>query len=154
MFGYLNETQIEEVIIENIVGRLGCSLEGNPYVIPISYAYDGVFIYCRSFDGLKITIMRKNPAVCFQVDTMKHMADWQSVIIRGTYEELKNEKDRNAALQKLEGRSFPPISSETVKFSKEWPFPSEDYSAVGGIVFRIHINEKTGRCETLARVEK
>ena len=154
MFGDLNKAQIEAVINENIIGRLACSLNDSPYVVPVSYAYDGQFLYCRSLEGLKTTIMRKNPAVCFQVDTMKEMADWKSVILRGTYEELTNEKERNAAIRKLEARSFPRISSETVKFSKEWPFTTEDYNAIEGIIFRIRINEKTGRCEVMERVTK
>ena len=53
----------------------------------------GNILYAHSLEGLKISIMRKNPTVCFQVDTMKDMADWESVLLWGTFEELTNEKD-------------------------------------------------------------
>jgi hypothetical protein len=149
MFGKLNNEQIEKVIEDNILGRLGCYAEDRPYVVPISYAYDGRFIYVRTFEGLKISMMRKNPKVCFQVDEMENMADWKSVVMWGTFEELTNEKDRNEALEKLISRIVPEISSETVKLSPQWPFPTNDFSKIKGIVFRIRITEKTGRFERM-----
>lgn len=149
MFKELNSKQIEEVISENFFGRLGCHADDETYVVPISYAYDGKYIYARSFEGLKVTMMRKNPKVCFQIDTMKDMADWRSVIIWGTYEELTDEKDRNKGLEKLMSRVLPDVASETVKFTGEWPFPSTDYAHIEGVVYRILVTKKTGRSEML-----
>jgi uncharacterized protein len=80
MFGKLENTQIEKVIADNIIGRLGCHAEGKTYVVPISYAYDDGFIYARTFEGLKISMMRKNPNVCFQIDEREDMAHWKSVV--------------------------------------------------------------------------
>jgi nitroimidazol reductase NimA-like FMN-containing flavoprotein (pyridoxamine 5'-phosphate oxidase superfamily) len=149
MFKKLNDKQIEKVISENILGRLGCHADGETYVVPISYAYDGKFIYFRSLEGLKLSMMRKNPKVCFQIDTIKDMADWESVIVSGTFEELTNEKDRNTALDKLMSRPLPEIASETVKFSKEYPFSTSNYDRIGGIVYRIRVTKRSGRSEVL-----
>ena len=149
MFGILTKDRIEKVIKENVIGRIGCNDNGKTYILPISYAYDGESIYAHSREGLKISIMRKNPQVCFQVDTMKDMADWESVLLWGTFEELTEEKDRNDAVQKLMNRQLPLIASETVKLSPEWPFHTGNHSSVPGIFFKININEKTGRYEEL-----
>jgi nitroimidazol reductase NimA-like FMN-containing flavoprotein (pyridoxamine 5'-phosphate oxidase superfamily) len=149
MFGKLGKAQIEKVITDNIVGRLGCHADGKTYVVPISYAYDGRFIYARTFEGLKISMMRKNPDVCFQIDEMENMANWRSVVAWGTFEELTGEEERNAGLQKLIARILPEISSETVKLSPQWPFPTEDYTKIEGIVFRIRLTEKSGRFEMI-----
>ena len=149
MFKNLGSEQIEKVISENIIGRLGCHTNDEIYVVPISYAYDGEYLYARSFEGMKISIMRKNPKVCFQVDTMKDMADWNSVILWGTFEELTNEKDRNLALDKLMSRPLPEVSTDMVKFSEEWPFPTSDYKSIKGIVYRILVTKKTVRLEML-----
>jgi nitroimidazol reductase NimA-like FMN-containing flavoprotein (pyridoxamine 5'-phosphate oxidase superfamily) len=59
MFGILNNKQIEKVISGNILGRLGCHADGETYVVPISYVHDGKYIYFRSFQGLKLSMMRK-----------------------------------------------------------------------------------------------
>jgi uncharacterized protein len=149
MFGNLNKTQIEKVIAGNIIGRLGCYADGKTYVVPISYAYDGQYIYARTFEGLKISMMRKNPNVCFQIDEMENMANWKSVVAWGAFEELTNEEERNTGLKKLIARILPEISSETVKLSPEWPFPTDDYKKIDGIVFRIRVTEKSGRFERI-----
>ena len=147
MFKDLNSNQIEKVISENLIGRLGCYADDEIYVVPISYAYDGKYIYFRSFEGLKLSMMRKNPKICFQIDTIKDMANWDSVIVWGTFEELTNEEDRNKGLKKLMARELPDIASEMVKFSAEWPFPSTDYNHIDGVVYRIRITKKSGRKE-------
>jgi len=148
MFRPLDSGQIENVLSENIVGRLGCHADGKTYVVPVSYAYDGKYIYVCTFEGLKISMMRKNPNVCFQVDFMENTADWKSVIAWGTFEELTNEEERDKGLKILISRILPTISSETMKLSPVWPFPTDDYTKIEGIVFRIHLSEKTGRGET------
>lgn len=75
MFENLDNTEIEEVISNNFIGRLGCQANGKVYVVPISYAYDSNYIYARTFEGMKISMMRNNPNVCFQLDQMGNMSD-------------------------------------------------------------------------------
>jgi nitroimidazol reductase NimA-like FMN-containing flavoprotein (pyridoxamine 5'-phosphate oxidase superfamily) len=77
------------------------------------------------------------------------MANWKSVVAWGTFEELTGEDERNEGLQKLLERILPDISSDTVKLSPQWPFPTEDYTKIEGIVFRIRLTEKTGRFEMI-----
>ncbi len=150
MFATLSNKQIVDLISKNFVGRLGCHADGKTYVVPISYAYDGEYIYFRTFEGMKISMMRKNPEVCFQVDKLEDTANWESVIIWGAFEELVDKKERKKGLEILMSRILPNISSEMVKFTSEWPFPStNDLNKIDGIVFRIHIKEMTGRCERL-----
>lgn len=153
MFGKLNSEQIENVIANNFIGRLGCHADDKTYVVPISYAYDGQFIYARTFEGMKISMMRKNPKVCFQIDEMNNMANWKSVVIWGTFEELNGQKERNDGLEKLVSRMLPGIASETVKLSPQWPFPTNDFKKIKGIIFRIKLLEKTGRFEKMDKME-
>ena len=149
MLGKLTLLQIEEVIKGQIVGRIGCHANGMTYVVPVSYAYDGDYIYVRTFEGLKFDMMRKNPKVCFEIDTMVNMGDWQSVIAWGEYEELTESPGRKDALQKLMDRPLPFISSETTHLTPHWPFPSSDIDNTEGIVFRIKLTDKTGRYERM-----
>lgn len=149
MFDTLSNKQIIDVISNNFVGRLGCHADGKTYVVPVSYAYDGDYIYIRSFEGMKLAMMRKNPKVCFQVDKMESMADWVSVIIWGTFEELTDTKEREKGLKILLSRILPNVSTNMVKMTPEWPFPTNDFTRIDGIVYRIHIEEITGRCEKL-----
>jgi nitroimidazol reductase NimA-like FMN-containing flavoprotein (pyridoxamine 5'-phosphate oxidase superfamily) len=147
MIGEMKSHDIEALLKSQIVGHLGCYAGGVTYVIPISYAYDGEYIYCHSLDGMKIKMMRQNPQVCFQTDKMENMANWQSVIAWGQFEELKTKEGRKEALQKLMDRVLPVISSETTHLSPHWPFPPEEMGNIKGIVFRIRVQKKTGRFE-------
>jgi len=150
MFGTLNTQEIENVLLHQYVGRLGCTAGGRTYIVPISYAYDGKYLYFHATgEGAKIQMMRKNPEVCFQTDVMENMASWKSVICWGSFEEVTDEQERTEALKVLLGRELPIIASQTVKLTPSWPFYPDDFNTIGGVVFRISVIERTGRFETL-----
>ena len=152
MFGNLTTEQIEELINSQLIGRIGCHFDDLTYVVPISYAYDGTYIYAHSFNGMKMEMMRKNPKVCFEIDDTKNLSNWQSVICWGEFEELTTEDDKNMALQILNKRILPIVSSETMHITPEWPFTAAYNEEIGGIFFRIKLTKKSGRCEKSADV--
>lgn len=152
MFGRLQEQEIEEVLSRQYIGRLGCSAQGRTYIVPISYAYDGNYLYFHAAqDGAKLQMMRDNPEVCFQTDVMENMASWKSVICWGTFKEVTDELERTEALKALLSRELPIITSQTVKLTPSWPFQPDDFNDIKGIVFRIHITERTGRFENIQK---
>lgn len=154
MLGKLNSDQIEEVLKHELLGRIGCHADGITYIVPISYAYDGKFVYARSKDGMKIDIMRKNPKVCFEVEAFQNMGNWKTVIIWGEFREINAVEERKHALQMLQNRHLPLISSETTHISTEWPFQPADINTIEGVVFSISVNEKTGRFEIHGGVDE
>lgn len=154
MFGTLNDAQIEKVLTTNLVGRIGCHVHGKTYVVPVSYAYKDDCIYVHSFDGMKVEYMRQNPEVCFQVDALENMGNWQSVIAWGTFKELTDKAERMEGIQALSSRPFLGEVSETMKLGNVWPFVSDDFDEVKGIVFRILLTEKTGRFENSDAITK
>jgi nitroimidazol reductase NimA-like FMN-containing flavoprotein (pyridoxamine 5'-phosphate oxidase superfamily) len=147
MFGKLTRAQIEELLEKQIVGRIGCHANGITYVVPVSYAYDGEYIYVRSLEGMKLGMMRKNPEVCFEVDNTRNLTNWQSVVAWGLFQELPAGKEREHAVRCLGERKLPVLSSETMHLSPQWPFPVENESEVQGIIFRIRLMQKSGRYE-------
>ena len=153
MFGHLNEIEMEQVLASQLIGHLGCHAEGLTYVVPVSYVYDGEYVYGHAEEGLKLAMMRLNPKVCFQVDTMKDMANWKSVVAWGEFEELHDERARETAFRKLIGRELPMISSETTHLTPTWPFTAIDRDELDGAYFRIRLDKKTGRYETNAVVQ-
>lgn len=54
MLGELNKGQIEQVLLSELIGRIGCYADGQTYVVPITYVYDGESIYGHSVDGMKL----------------------------------------------------------------------------------------------------
>ncbi|HET9826584.1 MAG TPA: pyridoxamine 5'-phosphate oxidase family protein [Chitinophagaceae bacterium] len=150
MLGQLSSDDIENLLHTQIVGRIGCNDDGVSYIVPISYAYDGECIYCHSYEGKKIDIMRKNPRVCFQVDETTDLGNWKSVIACGEFKELNDREERHKALQQLLKRRLPIRSSVTMHLGETWPFVEREHNGVNdipGIVFKILLQEKTGRFE-------
>ena len=88
----IKESECREVLTRASVGRLGCALNDQPYVVPVGIACESDFIYVFSTLGQKIKWMRENPKVCVQVDEIKSQSDWISVIANGEYEELPDPK--------------------------------------------------------------
>ena len=147
MLGELNHNEIESVLRNQMIGRIGCGDAGNIFVVPITYAYDGTFIYCHSKAGLKIEMMRNNPTVCFEVDQVTKMTDWKCVIAWGTYEELQDEESRNKGIQIFSDKMRPFVASKTVGPMMRQPEPHPPEIGPRPIFFRIRVTKKTGRFE-------
>ncbi|MBK9982249.1 MAG: pyridoxamine 5'-phosphate oxidase family protein [Saprospiraceae bacterium] len=149
MIGTLSDQQIEDVLGENIFGRIGCNDGNKTYVVPINYVYDGKHIIAHSIEGLKIAMMRKNPNVCFEVDTMHNFTNWKSVIAWGQYQELTGERERYQALKLFVDRMLHSKISKTAippDIVAKKVHPHAD-GAIKPIIYRIVITEKTGRYE-------
>lgn len=148
MLGQLTDKQIDHVLSSQIIGRIGCYLDGEMYIVPVTYVYDNGYIYAHSKEGLKVQMMRENPKVCFQVDAMQAMTNWQSVILWGEYEELKTHNEQRAGMTIMIDRLTPFITSETVRPSRDRP-DSRRYIEKGlkAVVYRIKVLKKTGRYE-------
>jgi uncharacterized protein len=149
MVGKLTNEQIEEVLKENVLGRIGCNDGTKNYVVPVNYAYDGKFIIAHSVMGMKIEIMRKNPQVCFEVDEMKSLVRWKSVIVWGVYQELEDERDRYYAMRLFVDRMMHIKISKTA-IAPEMAEGRVHFRSPGNvkpIIYRIVITEKTGRFE-------
>lgn len=147
MLGHLNNKQIEHVLQRLIIGRIGCHADNMTYVVPVTYAYDGRYIYGHTKEGLKIDMMRKNPMVCFEVDVMENMSHWRSVIAWGKFEELKTPEARKEAMKLLIDAVMPLMTGETtINYSLKDTHP-KTIEAMTGVVYRIELTKKTGRYE-------
>ncbi|TYB72565.1 pyridoxamine 5'-phosphate oxidase family protein [Bizionia gelidisalsuginis] len=149
MLGELNSRQIEFVLHSLIIGRIGCHADGKTYVVPITYAYDGKYIYGHTTEGLKINMMRKNPMVCFQVDVMENMSNWRSVIAWGKYEELKTREERQEGVKILRDSVMPVMTGDTTIKNSMRDSHQKSNEAMVGVVYRIELKDKTGRYEKM-----
>lgn len=118
------------------IARLGCIVNNEPYVVPISCVLEDDSLYSHSLNGLKISGLRENPRACVQVDEIESELRWRSAIAFGKYEEIRKANERADVLNKLLEK-FPMLT------------PVESALAVDGsvpevIVFRIAIDRITG----------
>jgi nitroimidazol reductase NimA-like FMN-containing flavoprotein (pyridoxamine 5'-phosphate oxidase superfamily) len=139
MMKMLTEEEARKLFQSARVVRLGCVVNNQPYVVPISGLLQDEFIYSHSLPGLKIAAMRANPNACVQADDIENDLSWRSAIAFGKFEEVKNEDVRGDILGKLL-RHYPMLT------------PVESAIAIDGtspeiIVYRIRIERLTGVSE-------
>ena len=147
MLGELNEMQVNNLLSSQAIGRIGCNNGNQNYIVPVTYAFDGKDIFFQSHEGTKLKMMRRNSKVCFQVDMILNMANWQAVLAFGTFHQLKGKAALNA-YDYLHNRVLPLMTSSTIHAHEHEVLGETEHSTLHKpIMCRISINSKTGRFE-------
>ncbi len=136
MIGILSADEIDRLLARQRMGRLACTADDRPYLVPINYAYDGDFLYGYGAPGRKIEVMRRQPRVCFEVDEVDGESEWRSVVVDGLFEELTDEAPRRTALRLLNGHG--PASGPVGRGLDASPRL---------VLFRIRMTARSGRFE-------
>ena len=135
---------IDEIIKRCQVCRLALCEDGQPYVVPLNFGYDGRFLYFHAApEGRKIDIIKRNNRVGFEFDilhdivTAQQACDWgakyESVIGSGTAEIVDDLKAKKEALEWIM-RQYG---------SGTWNFPEEILKKT--LIFRVSILEISGK---------
>jgi uncharacterized protein len=146
-----DRAELEHLLEEAQVMRLGMVDGGKPYVVPVNFAHvDGVVWVHGAAHGRKLACLRGGAPICVEVDHLLEMtsgpracSDWashyESAIAFGTSEVVEDEELKleglRALMRKYSGRD-------------DWEFTPESLSATA--VIRIKLNELTGK-RSLAR---
>ena len=138
----LTARECASVLARATIGHLGCSRDGQPYVVPISFSFDEEHgcVYGFSTVGQKVEWMRENPRVCLEVEDVADKDHWQTVIVFGRYEEIQDSPEEGEARQRADS---------LFQQRAEWWLPAaakvghRERHAV--VVYRIHIDRVTGR---------
>lgn len=139
MFVRLSEEESKVMLGTGRVARLGCIVQGGPYIVPINYYFEDGCVYSHSLPGLKISALNENSQACLQVDVVESDVEWTSVLAFGNYEEVTNPSERSKILNKLL-QQFPMLTPvESAIF--------EDAVPPSVIVFRIRIDRVSGVAE-------
>ncbi|HXJ88566.1 MAG TPA: pyridoxamine 5'-phosphate oxidase family protein [Candidatus Binatia bacterium] len=137
----LNDSECRAILARAGMAHLGCSLNDQPYIVPIGIAYEADYIYVFSTLGQKINWMRSNPKVCVQVDETRSQSDWASVIANGEFQELPErqfEDERNHARKLLQQRHYwwlNAVAERRIRLRDE---------EIKSLFFRIRISSVTG----------
>jgi nitroimidazol reductase NimA-like FMN-containing flavoprotein (pyridoxamine 5'-phosphate oxidase superfamily) len=109
MLKQLSESEARYLLASSRLGRLGCILDGAPYVVPVSYIIRANRIYVHSLMGRKIAALRENPRACLQVDEIRDEFRWRSAIAFGDYSEVFDPDERAQVVLELLER-FPHLT--------------------------------------------
>lgn len=128
----LTEAEIDAFLREQFVARIGCHVDGETYVVPVIYAWDGECAWVMSIEGRKVEMMRANPQVCLEVDEYER-GSWRSVILWGRYEELSGVDHAKA------------IALLVARFGRRRERPPSRSDAPRPVAFRIRRERASGR---------
>jgi hypothetical protein len=104
---------ITQIINKCLVCRLGLAKGDGPYIVPVSFGYDGQAIYFHTAkEGKKIDYIAANNRVCFEFEhgvrpvpdesnPCKWTISFQSVIGYGRIDELLNNAEKAAGLEQV-----------------------------------------------------
>ena len=144
----MSVAECEATLVRCDLGRLGCALDNQPYVVPIHYAFDAErrCLYAFSTVGQKITWMRQNPKVCVEVEDVTDRDRWATVLVFGRFEEMGESEPDQMARRTAE---------ELFSKRREWWLPAAAKVGSGErhavIIYRIRIHRLTGRRTPRAR---
>ena len=138
----LSPAECVEVLSRAHVGRLACARDDQPYIVPISFYFDGTAsLYGFSRVGQKIEWMCDNPKVCVETDDIADRFHWTSIVVTGTYEELGDSHEDSHQLER---------AVELPQQHSHWWLPGAGKFVDGethttSVVYRVRISRVTGR---------
>ena len=136
---------IDRIIAGCQVVRLGLAQDNVPYIVPLSFGYDGSALYFHTaLTGRKIACMEANPGVCFELEQgvalKSHSStpcnwtfSYQCVMGYGTVSELVGIEDKTEGLLQVM-RQYGP---------EEWSFTRESMDRIR--VWKVVIDSITGK---------
>ena len=80
IFYELSGADALELLMRHHVGRLAFTFHDRVDIEPISYLFNDGWVYARTSPGTKLSIVRHNPWVAFEVDEVESRFDWRSVV--------------------------------------------------------------------------
>lgn len=139
----LSASECKEVLAGSNLARLACARRDQPYIVPVFFYFDREqhCLYSFSTLGQKIDWMRSNPKVCVEIEKIVDQFHWETVIVFGRYDELRDSEHESDARRR---------AHELFQQRPEWWFPAAGKLSGGEkrptpIVYRIHIDRMSGR---------
>jgi nitroimidazol reductase NimA-like FMN-containing flavoprotein (pyridoxamine 5'-phosphate oxidase superfamily) len=137
--------EIEEIILRCDICRLGMCADGEPYVVPLCFGYEkGVLYFHPAAEGKKLEVLRKNPRVCFELDTDRELVvakaacgygmKYRSVIGYGTASFVAEPAQKRAALDVMMRH-----------YGAQGPFTYAEETLARVAVVKVEVESMTGK---------
>ncbi len=137
--------ELDHIIHNSLICHLSCSLNDQPYVVPLSFGYDGNAVYFHTApEGKKNDILSANPRVCLGFEQEINIQPdpdlacgwsfhYQSVIAAGNAEKINDPLDRLYAIKQI-----------MLHYSgDDWEFSEKELSKT--TIWRVILTEITGK---------
>jgi nitroimidazol reductase NimA-like FMN-containing flavoprotein (pyridoxamine 5'-phosphate oxidase superfamily) len=145
-FHALDLAACRKILERNHVGRVAFSFHDRVDIEPIHYVFADNWMYGRSAPGAKLTTLLHNRWVAFEVDEVKGLFDWRSVVAHGTVYFLDT-PSTPASERKPEDEAGIAYDAAIEHLRRLVPaaLRHDDPTPARSVIFRIHANEISGR---------
>ena len=137
-FRDLDFNEIEGMLRSHTYGRLAFTFRDRVDIEPIHFVYDDGWLFCRTGPGTKLTQLTHHPWVAFEIDEVRDLFVWRSVVVKGTVYFV--EPDGTPQTDEAWARSI-----EALRSLVPDALGGGDPTPGRNIVFRVHIDEMHGR---------
>ena len=93
VFSVLSEAEARVVLGRNSFGRVAYAHRNRVDIEPLHYVVDADWMYGRTSAGSKISTLAHQPWCAFEVDEVRSMFDWTSVVVKGSFHVLNPDGD-------------------------------------------------------------
>ena len=162
-----DEARLREIMALCKVCRLGCVDNGRPYVVPLNFGYDWpeggnpTLFFHGATEGHKLDVLRKNSAVCIEMDTnhqlvpgdeaAKYGFAYSSIIGFGDAVFVDDADGKRFALERLMAHQVgsasttgaPTPFADSLPRGFPWQFPPETLARTG--IFKVTFTYFTGK---------
>lgn len=81
----LSGAEARAVLARHHVGRIAYVADGHVDIEPIHFVTDGEWLYGRTSIGTKLATLVYEPRCALEVDEIRALFDWTSVVVKGTF---------------------------------------------------------------------
>jgi nitroimidazol reductase NimA-like FMN-containing flavoprotein (pyridoxamine 5'-phosphate oxidase superfamily) len=136
VFRDLDRAECDAVLARNHVGRVAFSYKDHVDIEPIHYVFADGWLYGRTKYGTKLRTLAHNRWLAFETEEIEGTFDWRSVVVKGALYLLEGGGTQQETYDRAVEifRSFVPHA-----------FDAADPTPDRNVMFRIHIDQVTGR---------
>ncbi len=138
IFRELDRDECLTFIAKHNVGRLALSHKDRVDIVPIHYVHHDGWLFGRTAAGTKLEMVTHNRWVAFEVDEVRGLFDWESVVLKGGLYLLRREGSDHE-------RAIYDRGVELVRQLVPTAMTPDDPLPERTLLFRIHIDDITGR---------
>lgn len=85
----LTRAECDALLGRQSVARLAYGFRGRISIAPIHYVYGDGWLVGRTSPGYKLRVLAHSPWVALEVDEVRGLLDWDSVVVEGTFYQLR-----------------------------------------------------------------
>lgn len=120
------------------VGRLAYAFKQRVDIEPMHYVAEGEWLYLRTGHGTKVSMLQHQPWVAFEVDEIRGLFDWTSVVVHGSVQILDPHDGADAAARWAH-------AIETFRRLVPTAFAAGDPTPQRDVMVRVHVSHLEGR---------